>query len=265
MLELSLFTGAGGGLLGTHLLGWTPVGYVEIDDYCQRVLAARIRDGLIPNAPIFGDIRTFNSDGYAASYTGLADVVTAGFPCTPFSCAGRRQAQDDPNNMWPATRDTLRIVRPPYALLENVPGILASTHGYFGTILRDLAALGYDARWCVLGADNVGAPHSRKRLWIVANSKKHTSAGMLTKPQNDRVVGYGTAISREWNNARKVFGSDYLSFISPDTATRKAKSGLCLMVDGISNYVGKSKALGNGQVPTVVRLAWEILTGDNHA
>ena len=169
MRELSLFTGAGGGILGTHLLGWRPVGYVEFNDYCQRVLAARIQDGFIPNAPIFGDIRAFLSEGYAEAYQGMVDVVTAGFPCQPFSVAGKQRGEDDPRNMWPATRDTIGIVRPRYALLENVPGLLAQSHGYFGTVLGDLAALGYDARWGVLGADDAGAPHRRKRLWVVAS------------------------------------------------------------------------------------------------
>ncbi len=260
MLELSLFTGAGGGLLGTHLLGWRPVGYVEIDDYCQRVLAARIRDGLIPDAPIFGDIRAFLDSGHAASYTGLVDVVTAGFPCTPFSCAGRQQAEDDPNNMWPATRDTLRIVRPPYALLENVPGILAATHGYFGTILRDLASLGYNARWGVLGADDIGAPHLRKRIWVVAYSQETAWIRGDTSRANRRGASNRQDIPGGWNNARALFGSDYLDYLSPRTAHGTSQSGLHLVVDGMANYLDQSGALGNGQVPGVVRLAWEILS-----
>lgn len=260
MLELSLFTGAGGGILGTHLLGWTPVGYVEFNDYCQRVLKARIQDGFIPDAPIFGDIRAFISDGYAASYTGLVDVVTAGFPCTPFSCAGRQQAQDDPNNMWPATRDAIRIVRPPYALLENVPGILATTHGYFGTILRDLAALGYNARWGVLGADDVGAPHLRKRIWIVAYAEKTVRFRRDTSRADSRSACHRQDISGGWNNARALFGSDYLDYLSPRTAHRTSQSGFHLVVDGMGDYLDQSGALGNGQVPGVVRLAWETLS-----
>ena len=78
--ELSLFTGAGGGILGTALLGWQHVGYVEWDKYCQKVLQARIRDGLIDDAPIFGDIREFIKGGYAEAYAGHVDVISAGFP-----------------------------------------------------------------------------------------------------------------------------------------------------------------------------------------
>ena len=170
MKELSLFSGAGGGLLGTHhLLGWQTLGYVEYDDYCQRVIAQRIKDGLLDEAPIFGDIKTFISDGYAESYTGLVDVVTAGFPCQPFSVAGKRGGAEDTRNMWPQTRDTIRIVRPKYALLENVPGLISC--GYVGTVLGDLCEIGYHARWTVMGAGDVGAPHKRDRLWIVAHAK----------------------------------------------------------------------------------------------
>jgi len=170
MNELSLYTGAGGGLRATQRLGFRCVGYVEFDDYCQRVLAQRIRDGHLDAAPIFGDVRAFLSDGYARRYRGVADVLTAGLPCQPFSVAGRRAGADDPRNMWPATRDCIRVVRPRWVLLENVPGLLAGSHGYFGRILGDLAEAGYDAEWGVLGASDVGAPHRRKRLWVVAHA-----------------------------------------------------------------------------------------------
>jgi len=194
MRELSLFSGAGGGLLGTKLLGFTHVGYVEYDDYCQRVIRQRIEDGILDHAPIFGDIKTFISDGYAESYQGLVDIITAGFPCQPFSIAGKQAGENDERNMWTETIDVIRRVRPKYALLENVPGLLNPVQrwlvrlipknpgwfrriafktcfpSYFGRVLGDLAESGFDAKWCVLGADDVGSQHRRKRIWIVANS-----------------------------------------------------------------------------------------------
>lgn len=178
MQSLSLFTGAGGDLLGSILLGWRPVGYVEKDEYCQRIIAQRIRDGYLPNAPLFGDIRTFLGDGYAASYTGLVDIITAGFPCQPFSNAGKRAGEYDERNMWPETIECIRVVRPGFCLLENVPGLISS--GYFSTILGDLAASGYDARWRILSAAEVGAPHKRDRLWICAydSRQRRTSGGI---------------------------------------------------------------------------------------
>ncbi len=173
MNELSLFSGAGGGLLGTALLGFTPIGYVEWDDYCQRVLAARIKDGILPDAPIFGDIKTFIDSGCAELYRGITDIVTGGFPCQPFSVAGKQKGADDERNMWPSTATVIGIVRPRFVLLENVPGIRT----YLPVVVRDLRRLGYEvSRPLILGADDVGAPHRRKRVWIVANSLRERGA-----------------------------------------------------------------------------------------
>ena len=170
MNELSLFSGSGGGVLATtHLLNWRTVGYVEFNPYCQQVLAQRIKDELLDQAPIFGDVRAFIAEGYADAYKGMVTVISAGFPCQPFSVAGRQKAEDDPRNMWPATLDVIRRVRPRYCFLENVPGLLSRKHRYFETILKDLAESGYNAKWKVISAAEVGAPHKRDRLFIVAN------------------------------------------------------------------------------------------------
>lgn len=240
MYELSLFTGAGGGLLGTHLLGWTPVGYVEWNDYCQRIIAARIADGILPNAPIFGNIKTFIGSGYAASYTGLVDVVTGGFPCQPFSVAGKRAGADDERNMWPATIDTIRIVRPKYCLLENVPGLISS--GYFGTILRDLAESGFDVRWRVLSAAELGAPHKRDRLWIVANATGKRRHGGILPPPGECPAG------------RASVEGNHIWAIEPDVGR---------ISNGVASRVDRLTAIGNGQVPIVAATAWELLTRDN--
>jgi len=234
MHELSLFSGAGGGLLGSHLLGWRQVGYVEYDEYCQRVIAARIADGVLPNAPIFSDVRAFLSEGYAGSYQGLADVITAGFPCQPFSNAGLRLGADDPRNMWPATIECIRTVRPRFCLLENVPGLLSS--GYFGTVLGDLAQSGYDIRWRVLSAAEMGAPHKRDRLWIVAHSQscgRTWGAGQQGPPGRQEPEDGG------WWAAE------------PDVAR---------MAHGVAHRVDRIKALGNGKVPAVAAAVWRLLT-----
>lgn len=170
MNELVLFAGAGLGTLGTHhLLGWRAVGYVEMAEYPCKVLEARIKDGLLSPAPIFhmhtGD---FIRLGYAAKYRGVARVVTAGFPCQPFSAAGLGLADKDPRNGWPDTIGIIRLVRPQYILLENVSRLVSSP--YFGVILSDLAQSGYSCRWDCVPASAVGANHERDRLWIVAYS-----------------------------------------------------------------------------------------------
>jgi len=162
--EISLFSGVGGGVLASRLLGWETVAYVEWDDFAKKVLKARIEDGSIHDAPIFSDAQEF--DG--AAWQGKADVISAGFPCQPFSVTGLREGVNDERNMWPATLRVIRDVRPRYAFLENVPGLLSEGHGYFGTVLGDLAESGFDAVWDVISASSVGAPHRRDRLWILA-------------------------------------------------------------------------------------------------
>ena len=235
MNELSLFSGAGGGLLGTKLLGWTPIGYVEWDDYCQRVIAQRIRDGFLPEAPIFGNIKTFISDGYAASYTGLVDVITGGFPCQPFSVAGKQKGADDERNMWPATATVIGIVKPRFVLLENVPGVRT----YLPVVVRDLRRRGYEvSRPLVLGADDCGAPHRRKRVWIVAHANQKGLSDTQGSGQDAELNGHRTAGGCSWWNAEPSVGR---------------------VANGVAHRVDRLKAIGNGQVPIVVATAWELL------
>jgi len=197
MRELSIFTGAGGGLLATHhLLDFTQIGYVEYDKKCQETIAARIKDGLLYDAPIFGDIKLFISDGYARAYKGMVDIVTAGPPCQPFSVAGKRLGAADPRNRIPELLKCVRIIRPLYVFMENSPSLL-TFRDYFGTILRELAEMGYDARWCVLGASDVGAPHHRKRLWLMAHAGQWDGRHERTIKAGDNAPGKWTADNYE--------------------------------------------------------------------
>lgn len=176
LYELALFAGVGGGILGTKYgLGWRTVCYVERDPYAVSILQARIRDGYLDDAPIWDDVRTFDGRPWA----GLVDVISAGFPCQPFSVAGKRAGAGDGRNGWPDTIRIIREVRPQWVFLENVPGLFSAVDksaevpvSYFGTVLGDLAASGYDADWRVLSAAEVGAPHKRDRVWIVAYDNK---------------------------------------------------------------------------------------------
>lgn len=170
--ELSLFTGAGGGLLGSRLLGFRTVCYVEKEQYCIDVIRARIRDGHLDDAPIYDDIRTF--DG--TQWRGLIDVITGGFPCQPYSVAGKQRGADDDRNLWPDTIRVVREVRPRFLLMENVSNLLV--HEYARTIFGDLAASGYDISWNCIRASDAGAPHRRDRLWIVADAG-HWAGGCI--------------------------------------------------------------------------------------
>ena len=263
MRELSLFSGAGGGLLGTKLLGWKHCGYVEYNDYCQRVIRQRILDGILENAPIFGDIRAFIDEGYAASYTGLVDVVTAGFPCQPFSVAGKQQGENDERNMWPQTLAVLRTVRPRLALLENVPGLLA--HPYARRIFGDLAESGFNVEWCQLGVDDIGGPHRRKRIFIVAhaNDKDEQSLPLDAEEQGRMANTDQQGLERRERRAERRFLT--INKLSPqplwwrDWPHNVSGSYLRGANDGVAHGMDRLKALGNGQVPAVVRAAWELL------
>jgi len=167
MNELSLFTGGGGGVLASkYFLNLRTIGYVENDEDCQILLAQRIKDGLIDNAPIFTDIKTFISSGSAKLYKGIANIISAGFPCQPFSQAGKMLEDEDERNLWPETCDCIRIIQPEIAYLENAARLSVSR--YFATILSDLYKIGYNAKWCRLSAEFCGANHERKRTWLMA-------------------------------------------------------------------------------------------------
>ncbi len=162
MNELALFAGAGGGLLGGHLLGWRTVCAVEIEPYAAGVLLARQNDGLLPPFPVWDDVRTF--DG--RPWRGCVDVISGGFPCQDISVAGKGAGIDgERSGLWSEMCRVICEVRPRFVLVENSP-MLASRG--LGRVLGDLAALGFDAEWDVFGAHHVGAPHKRDRMWILA-------------------------------------------------------------------------------------------------
>ena len=159
--ELALFAGAGGGVLGGHLLGWRTVCAVEYESHAVEVLVQRQNDGSLPPFPIWDDVRTFDPE----PWRGHVDVVSGGFPCQDISAAGKGAGiTGERSGLWKEFARIIRGVRPRYAFVENSP--LLSNRG-LDTVLGDLAAMGYDAAWGVLGAADVGAPHQRDRMWIV--------------------------------------------------------------------------------------------------
>jgi DNA (cytosine-5)-methyltransferase 1 len=152
---VSLFAGIGGVCLGLERAGHQCVGQVEIDPYCQRVLTKHW-----PEVLKHDDVRTFEGHEF-----GPFDLLTAGYPCQPFSHAGDQKGDSHAAHLWPEVARVIRRVRPRRVLLENVTGHL--TIG-FGDVLGTLAEIGYDAVWDCLPASAVGAPHERDRVWIVA-------------------------------------------------------------------------------------------------
>ena len=161
MNVLSLFSGIGGLELGLERAGMTVVGQVEIDPFCRSVLAKHW-----PEVPRHDDVRTA-VEWWLGRARPAVDVVCGGFPCQPVSLAGKGLAQADERWLWPAAWAVIRDLRPRWAVLENVPGLLGRG---LGDVLGDLAEIGYDAEWDCLPAAAFGAPHRRDRVFVVAHS-----------------------------------------------------------------------------------------------
>ncbi len=158
MNVLDLFSGVGGFSLGFEAAGMQTVAFCEIESYCQTILRERW-----PGVPIHDDVRKL--DG--AKYRGTADVVCGGYPCQPFSMAGRRAGAEDERHLWPEMLRVIRGCRPRWVVAENVAGHI--TLG-FDEVAASLEAEGFTVWPFVLPACAVGAPHRRDRLWIVAHA-----------------------------------------------------------------------------------------------
>ena len=185
MNELALFAGAGGGILGGKLLGWRTVCAVEWEPYPASVLCARQNDGLLPAFPIWDDVQTF--DG--RPWRGIVDVVSGGFPCQDISVAGKGVGIDgERSGMWKHMARVVGEVRPRYVFVENSPMLV--TRG-LDRVLADLATLGYDSRWTVMGAADVGAPHQRDRFWLVGKATDTASIGLHNQKNFVLMEGQG--------------------------------------------------------------------------
>jgi len=190
MNELALFAGAGGGILGGKLLGWRTVCAVEWEAYPASVLCARQNDGLLPPFPIWDDVQTF--DGHP--WRGIVDVISGGFPCQDISAAGKGAGIDgERSGMWGEMARIIREVRPRYVFVENSP--MLTSRG-LGRVLGDLASMGFDAKWGVLGAADVGANHQRDRIWIVGKVGNTDNNGQIA-------AKVGT-ISTQGSNSNKI-------------------------------------------------------------
>ncbi|WP_273035984.1 DNA cytosine methyltransferase [Massilia timonae] len=239
MNELALFAGAGGGILGGHLLGWRTVVAVERDAYAAQVLAQRQNDGCLRPFPIWSDVTTF--DG--RPWCGLVDVVSGGFPCQDISAAGAGAGIDgERSGLWHHQARIIRQVRPRFVYVENSP--MLTTRG-LGRVLGDLAALGFDAEWGVLGAHHAGAPHERERIWILAYAH-----GVDREEMRRPAQGENGHFSESFGRGRRI--ADHFDWPREPDVERVA--------DGIPYRLERNRALGNAQVPRVAAAAWGVLT-----
>jgi DNA (cytosine-5)-methyltransferase 1 len=239
MNELALFAGAGGGILGGLLQGWKTVCAVEWDEHAREVLAARQNDGCLEPFPIWDDVQTFDGK----PWRGLVDVVSGGFPCQDISNANTKAEgiDGDRSSMWKHMARIVDEVEPCYVFVENSPMLVGRG---LARVLGDLATMGYDARWGVVGACDAGAPHQRERIWIVADSDERRRQRI-----HKRCEGKPNANATPRPSASEWWNTE---------------PGLGRVVDGVADRMDRERIyrLGNGQVPAVVPIAWKLL-GEN--
>ena len=260
--ELALFSGAGGGILGGLLLGWRTVCAVEIDPYCRSVLLARQRDGMFDPFPIWDDVRTFDGK----PWRGHVDVISGGFPCQDISAAGKGAGiTGERSGLWVEMARIVREVGPRFVFVENSPRL---TCRGLGCVLGDLATMGYDARWGVFGACDVGAPHERARLFVVADSTEVRWGARRTRRLDSSDSRESEQSLQEPANADGERLQEQRRSIAASKTTPElercswwgAEPDVVRVVHGVPNRVDRIAALGNAQVPSVARLAWETLT-----
>lgn len=256
--ELHLFAGAGGGILGGILCGHTTVCAVEIEPYARRVLLQRQRDGLLPRFPIWDDVRTFDGK----PWRGLVHVVCGGFPCQDISAAnqGAKGLDGERSGLWKEMARIIGEVRPRFAFVENSPMLVVRG---LDRILGDFTEMGYDTKWGVFSAADVGARHIRERLWILADSDEIQRLEFQSRER--RVDRFRAHHAPDWKRLRAK--PDNLRNPESDSALSdwwKTEPRLARLDHGVADQMDRLAATGNGQVPSVAALAWRVLGGDEN-
>jgi DNA (cytosine-5)-methyltransferase 1 len=234
MKHLDLFSGIGGFALAAQWSNIETVAFCEIDSYSKNVLKKNF-----PDVPIFGDIRNLNRE----DINGTIDIITGGFPCQPFSIAGKKKGTNDNRDLWPEMFRVIQEFKPTWVIGENVANF---TNMAFKRTKIDLESEGYEVQPLIIPACSVGAPHKRDRVWILANSKS------IRQPRGN--MSSCTGNLPEDKQIRNKSRSEAIEYIrqweSEPTVGRVA--------NGISNRLDRNKALGNAIVP---QIAYQIMKG----
>lgn len=236
----SLFSGIGGfDLAASRVWGWDCVRWqVEIDPWAQRVLAKHW-----PNVPRFGDIRELTGEELEP-----VELICGGFPCQPFSDAGRRRAQEDTRHLWPEMLRLVSALRPAWVVGENVPPLIRLG---LDEVAGEMEDLGYAVEALCIPACAVGAPHIRERLWIVGrhtDSDPQSQIGAVSaRGQSDTQSGRACAsgMREAWHHVRSL-----------DWTT---EPGVGRVADGIPRRLDRLRGLGNAIVPQVAEVLFRLI------
>ena len=239
MRHLDLFSGIGGFALAAQWAGIETVAFCEIEEFPRKVLAKNF-----PGVPIHHDIKELDGGEYAG-----IDLITGGYPCQPFSLAGKRKGTEDDRHLWPEMRRVVAQARPAWVVCENVTGHI--TLG-LDEVLLDLEAEGYAARAFVVPACAVNAKHKRDRVWIAGHADRVNAAG-IKRPSGPNIYSEKRKTSEAIKEGGVWIPELGAGEIAPrrDTYTESLRE-----LDGIPNGVDRLRALGNAIVPQV---AYEIL------
>jgi len=241
MTHGSLFSGIGGFDLAAQWMGWKNAFHVERDPFCRQVLNHHF-----PESQSFDDVKTFD----ATPFRGRVSIISGGFPCQPFSAAGKRAGTSDDRYLWPEMFRVIREARPTYVVAENVRGLLSWNEGLvLDTVCADLESEGYEVCPVVLPAASVqNAPHRRDRVWIVASN---TNREMLEHRDRERTPGRPTNSSKR---TEPLDGPRSWKGFPTFAPVCGGDDGLPKRLDGItfSKWRRESiKAYGNAIVPQV--------------
>lgn len=218
----SLFSGIGGLDLGLERAGMNVIWQSEIDPYACRVLAKHW-----PTIPNHGDIKTIDW-----AQIERPNIICGGYPCQPFSVAGKRAGTEDPRHLWPWVREAISHLRPDFAILENVRGHLSMG---LATVLGEMSEIGYDAEWEIISASSLGASHRRERLFILAYPS-------LPDMEKSKVVASEKRLPKQ---SRRNAARSRMAEWPAD------EPNLVGMAYGVSEWVDRSRSLGNAVVPQV--------------
>ena len=282
--HISLCSGIGGLDLGVSrcIRGFRTVAYVEGEAFPCGCLVKAMEANELDEAPIYSDVRSFPFE----RFHGIVDVVSGGFPCQPFSSAGQRKGTEDPRHLWPSIKRGLRECLPRVAFFENVDGILhAKSEGYHCVlhhVLSDLEELGYRATAGRFSAREVGAPHRRRRWFILGVCNAHNN-GEPTITVDEKASGMRGAMAdpkrtrRPYRIPAKTIGNwteesrndcaRYPNGPGPqheDEPPRVLESGMGRDSYGLPDRVDRLRALGNAVVPEVAEKAFRTLWGRLH-
>lgn len=211
MKHLGLFEGIGGFSLAARWAGWETVAWCEWNEFGQKVLRHHF-----PEAEGYGDIKQTDFK----KYNGKIDIITGGFPCQPYSLAGKRKGKEDDRHLWPEMLRVIREVQPSFVVGENVFGLINWNGGLvFDEVQADLEAEGFEVWAYVLPACAINAPHRRDRVWFVAHSRHNTErkAGGCTNDEGSKLATIHT--EGQGRKCKAVFNSGLCDLQGNDTNT----------------------------------------------